>query len=241
MTSTVGTGGRFGNHFIRNLAVSILAKTHNLKVSYTYTNEINSLGISLFTGSNIHRKYTQLTDSNYMAYLNMQTITTNFTCSAFFQTKDICNLLYSYLRNSITQESIMKSNPFVSRYSKNKDIFVHIRLGDVVQYNPGLEYYNKVLMNLVEKEHGDIYISSDSPTHDICKSLLEKYRAKLVQYNELDTIRFATTCKYLVLSHGSFSAILGYLGFFSEIYYPKYDSKKMWYGDMFSIPGWNEV
>ena len=241
MTSTVGTGGRFGNHFIRNLAVSILAKTHNLKVSYTYTNEINSLGISLFTGSNIHRKYTQLTDSNYMTYLNIPTITTNFTCSAYFQTKDICNLLYSYLRNSITQESIMKSNPFLSRYSKNKDIFVHIRLGDVVQYNPGLEYYNKVLMNLVEKEHGDIYISSDSPTHDICKSLLEKYRAKLVQYNELDTIRFATTCKYLVLSHGSFSAILGYLGFFSEIYYSKYDSKKMWYGDMFSIPGWNEV
>jgi len=45
-------------------------------------------------------------------------------------------------------------------------------------------------------------------------------------------------CKNIILSHGSFSAVIGYLGFFSKIYYPEYDLNKIWYGDMFSINNW---
>jgi len=34
MISTTGSNGRLGNQIIRNLAVSLLAKKHNLKVEY---------------------------------------------------------------------------------------------------------------------------------------------------------------------------------------------------------------
>jgi len=30
-------------------------------------------------------------------------------------------------------------------------------------------------------------------------------------------------------------------GYFSEVYYPKYDLENQWYGDMFSIPQWNKI
>jgi len=35
--------------------------------------------------------------------------------------------------------------------------------------------------------------------------------------------------------------VIGYLSFFSNIYYPPYEKGKIWYGDMFSIPGWKEI
>jgi len=39
---------------------------------------------------------------------------------------------------------------------------------------------------------------------------------------------FASTCKYVVLSYGSFSAIIGYLSFFSHVYYKKISDKTAW-------------
>jgi hypothetical protein len=62
--------------------------------------------------------------------------------------------------------------------------------------------------------------------------------AKLIECNEITTFQFGSTCKHIVLSHGSFSATIGYLSFFSNVYYPEYESGKIWYGDMFSINNW---
>jgi hypothetical protein len=65
--------------------------------------------------------------------------------------------------------------------------------------------------------------------------------ATIIEYDEIQTFQFASTCKHIILSHGSFSAVIGYLAYFSDIYYPEYEADKMWYGDMFSIPGWNKI
>ena len=46
---------------------------------------------------------------------------------------------------------------------------------------------------------------------------------ELLHYNEIDTIQFGSTCKNIILSHGSFSAMIGNLSFYSNIYYPKID------------------
>jgi hypothetical protein len=56
--------------------------------------------------------------------------------------------------------------------------------------------------------------------------------------DEITTFKFASTCKHIILSHGSFSALIGYLSFFSNIYYPEYEANKIWFGDMFSIDNW---
>ena len=81
-----------------------------------------------------------------------------------------------------------------------------------------------------------MYISTDDKNHSIIIDLLQLYpSSQLINYDEITTFQFASTCKHIILSHGSFSAVIGYLSFFSNIYYPEYTLNKIWYGDMFSI------
>jgi len=115
---------------------------------------------------------------------------------------------------------------------------VHIRLSDAAQWNPGLEYYKKALRAL---SFDTLYIATDSPGHPMIKELVSIYpTASILPYAEVETIQFGSTAKHIVLSHGSFSAVIGWLSFFSSVYYPEHKGVK-WYGDMFSIPGWNCV
>jgi hypothetical protein len=84
-----------------------------------------------------------------------------------------------------------------------------------------------------------LYISTDDKNNDMIIKLLELYPfAKLIEYDEITTFQFASTCRHIILSHGSFSAVIGYLSFFSNIYYPEYELNKMWCGDIFSIKDW---
>ena len=106
-------------------------------------------------------------------------------------------------------------------------------MGDVEQYTPGLNYYLKTITSI---EFDNLYISTDSITHPIIHQIIQKYpNTKIIEYNEINTIQFASTCKHIILSHGSFSAVIGYLSFFSTVNYPEYEPTKIWYGDMFSI------
>ena len=63
--TTTGNNGRLGNQIIRNLAVSLIAKKHNLKVDYFNKDLIRKLGIHLFDGINVHNRCIPLNDSNY--------------------------------------------------------------------------------------------------------------------------------------------------------------------------------
>jgi hypothetical protein len=244
MTTTLGTNGRFCNHFIRNICVSMIARRHNLFATYSYDQEIKSLGIELYCGN---RKYTQslyLNDVNFLDYLYKEpTVDKNFLLQThtYFQSRPISINLHNYLHLPEVSGPIMNANKFKHRYNSNNDIFIHVRLGDVAHFNPGLAYYEKVINSLSYKKPDNIYISSDSIDNIICKLLIKKHGAKEINYDYLDTIRFGSTCKYLILSHGSFSATIGNLAYYSEIYYPKYDPRKIWYGDMFTGNGWNEI
>jgi len=245
MTTTIGTNGRFCNHFIRNIAVSMIARKYDLETTYSYEDEIKSMGITLYSGKNKYKISTHLTDISFLHYMNSQEpMEMNFIIRGhvYFQTRPISNLIHKYLKQPDVKESIIEANKFNSRYNNNNDIFIHIRLGDVANYNPGLVYYEKVLNMLFSKNPSNIYISSDSIEHITCRVLLTKYKNVIpIHYDFIDTLKFASTCKYVILSHGSFSATIGNLSYFSEVYYPRYDPRKMWYGDMFSGNGWNEI
>ena len=118
-------------------------------------------------------------------------------------------------------------------------MYIHIRLTDVAHFNPGINYYINAIKNI---NYDKLYISTDDDKHDIIKQIIEQYPdTKIIQADEITTIQFASTSKNIILSHGSFSAIIGYLAFFSNVYYPEYESDKLWYGDMFSIDGWNKL
>ena len=62
---------------------------------------------------------------------------------------------------------------------------------------------------------------------DLIKKIKTLYpKVVFVEKNPIETIQFGCTCKNIVLSHGSFSAVIGYLGFFSDIFYP--NKKPLW-------------
>ena len=134
----------------------------------------------------------------------------------------------------------MNKNPFANRYENNNDVCIHIRLDDTAHWNPGFDYYQKALSPLTFDK---LYITTDQKDHDIIRQLISLYpTAIIIEYDEIRTFQFASTCKHIILSHGSFSAIIGYLAYFSDIYYAEHDpSKHKWYGDIFSIPGWNKI
>ena len=237
MSTTMNSSGRLCNQVIRNLCVSIVAEKHKLCVTYSSHELINRLGISLFSGQYRYSNTMNLTDDNYFEVLDKESLFSNvYAHGTFFQTKEISQFLFNYLNDH--KQKVIDANPFKERYNNNNDCFVHIRLGDTVQWNPGVEYYKKALADI---SFDCLHIGTDSPDHPIIKELLSIYAsASVVPYAEVETIQFGSTAKHIVLSHGSFSAVIGWLSFFSTVYYPDYKGVK-WYGDMFSISGWNRV
>lgn len=242
MTTTLNSPGRLGNQIIRNLAVSLIAEKNNLLVIYNCNEIIEKLGIYLFSGEKKYESIIELTDENYFTTYNQPYISFNlYPNNNFFQTKEITIFIHNYLQREGIKNNIINKNPFKSRYNNNNDILIHIRLTDAVIWNPGLDYYITTIESLNSKDQ-IIYVTTDEKNHNYIQEIKYKYPSIiLLDYDEVQTIQFSSTCKNIILSHGSFSAIIGYLSFFSDIYYPEYELNKLWYGDMFSIEGWNKI
>lgn len=235
-----GSEGRLCNHIIRALAASSIAKINNIQFNYgEYYDKMKQLGINLFNGTMTYRVEQNITNANIMNCINIDCpIFRNINVNkAYFQTKEFSNYLYGYYQKSENCQSVIEANKFRDRYTSNNDVFIHVRLGDVTHLNQGFAYYDKAL-SLLTFEYG--YIASDDLNHDICKQLIRKYNLKIIEYNDIETIMFGSTCKYIVLTGGSFSYIIGLLGFFSQVFYLK--GFNTWYpSELFSITDWTEV
>ena len=240
MTSTTLHNGRLGNQIIRNLAVSLIAEKYDLKVDYCNQEVFNALGIELFSGKNIFSETKILEDDNYFSVFHSGNVDYNLNPNNnYFQTREITNFLYAYLHTDRIKSKIMEKNNLKERYNNNNDLLIHIRLTDVQHHNPGATYYLNAIKKIV---FDNLYITTDDPNHPIIRTILSTYPKALIIYDdEVKTIKFASTCKHIILSHGSFSAVIGYLSFFSNIYYPEYEMNKIWYGDMFSIKNWTKL
>lgn len=242
MSSTTSGGGRFCNKVIMNLCFSILAQKSNLRIEYDYAAECERLGLPLFYGTTVYDSTIVLTDETVLpAMLSTTPLQQNIRVeSSFFQTRDVSAYLVEYLRSHAVRQQIVAANPFRSRYGANNDVFIHVRLGDVAHLTPGEAYYTRALSQ-IPSFGGRRYIASDSPTHPLVVSLATKHRLRPVHLDEVETLQFGSTCRYVILSHGSYSAVLGWLSFDSSVLYPEYDETKLWYGDMFSIQRWKKI
>ena len=231
--------GRFGNHIIRALAASFISKKSDLRFNYgEYSSMIKALGIQLYTdGQNFYDNVVTVADDDVMHYIE-NTIATNININhSFFQTYAFSNYLHKYFQCTENQLPIMAVNKFSSRYLDNNDVFVHVRLTDATDWNPGLEFYDRALSQLTFTNG---YIASDDINHTICKELIQKYNLQPIHYNEVDTIMFGSTCKFIVLTGGSFSYIIGLFGFFSKVYYLQ--QKYRWHPpELYYLDGWTEI
>lgn len=220
-------GGRFGNKFFRAMALNLLSDKHDVCASYELKEDIESLGLTLNVGSKVFDETFRATDRNFMTLLNKDCIDKNLkVINDYFQTQEITNEVFRYINQETIKNGIMKKNIFNKRYNNNNDCFIHIRLGDVHKYNPGFSYYDKILQKI---SYDRIFISTDDKHSKIIKELLEKYQnAVLVEYSITETILFASTCKFVILSYGTFSAVIGYFSFHSYVFCVKFCEKNAW-------------
>ena len=227
--SVIEASGRLGNQIVRSIACSMFAERFNLSITYKYYDDLKKLGINLFIGEDIHPVTKRLTDNNYFNYLEMENINFNIMVkgwTGYFQTKKITDNIFAYLHSDRIMNQIIERNKHKARYNSNNDCFVHIRLGDIARYNPGIGYYDGIISKL---SFTNLYIATDSPTHPIIINLKKKY-PNLTIYNTslTDIMLFGSTCKYVILSYGTFSAIIGYLAFFSQVYCLRFCEKIAW-------------
>ena len=234
--NTIGLAGRFCNHLIRNLYVSFVAEASDLAITYSHPEQIQSLGIPLFkTGTKTHAQTIIIRDHDFLTYLDKPIQYNIFVDWLAAQNHEFALRLYNYFRTPALEASIRAANNHT--YGANTGVFVHIRLDDAAEHNPGYAYYDAAI-KATGATHG--YISSDSPDHPFVTALASKYNLKPFQKDEVETIMMAAASKHLVLSHGTFSWTMGALAFDSQVYIPpkKYGS---WCGDIFDMPGWKII
>ena len=233
--------GRFGNLFFINMALHFLSMKYNLRFNYKYYNKFKQLGVDLFVGKNMYEETVVLNDHNFYDmicktdYKKTNLIITN---DMWCQTKEFCYALKYYFGKVKIKLNIIKNNIFRKRYGKNNDLYIHLRLGYVEsRFENVYKYYEKAISQ-IQFENG--FISSDDVNSSICQFLIHKYNLKVLNYNEIETIMFASTCNHIVLSGGTFSWLIGFFAFFSKnIYYPNIRDK--WYGDIFVFPHWKMI
>ena len=229
--------GRFGNLFFINMIVHFISKKFDLKVNYKYFDKYKKLGIDFNLGNNIYRKNVLVTEKNCFNIIHNVNEPCNIliTNDVWFQNKELCHYLRDYFNNNQLKNNIVKHNLYKNRYNNNNDVFIHLRLGDILDKTIGISnYYIKLLANL-DFENG--YISSDSIDNELAALLIRKFNLKIINEDEVNTIMFASTCKKIILSGGTFSWLIGFLSFFSQdIYYPKITNP--WFGDIFDFSNW---
>ncbi len=232
--------GRFANDFIVGAAMHFIAIKNNLKVSYKNYDNFKKLGIELFLGGKTYNDAIMLSDDNFFNFITGEPIYKNIIIlnNVWCQTKEFAFYMKDFIYEINQKNKIINNNLFMKRYNNNNDVYVHIRLGDIAHTNRihPFKYYDKALSNI---NFTDGYISSDSIDHDTCKKLINKYNLKTINTDVVETIMFASTCKNVVLSSGTFSWMIGLLSFYSNVYYPKIYVP--WHGDIFVFPEWKEI
>jgi len=218
MSKTNTLHGRLGNQFFINVAASLLAEKHNLYIEYEHGDDVRPL-FPLYVGTRCHPTTITVTDDNYADLYNRETIDMNLSFHDYFQSRNVTTLTHRYIQSK------------VKRPTTTNHCFIHVRLGDVAQWNPGADHYLSILATLnVDR----VYVSTDSPDHPIMRTLLQK--AELYEGTPIDTILFAASCRYVILSHGTFSGMIGYLASDSRVYFVKESEKTSWdYGKRFDI------
>jgi len=76
---------------------------------------MNRLGVSLFCGENNFNDTVYIDEANYFSIYNNNDLPLckNLDVNGLFQTKEITNMIYQYLREEDVCKRIMENNPFI--------------------------------------------------------------------------------------------------------------------------------
>jgi hypothetical protein len=239
--------GRTGNILLQNIGMSIISTKFNLKViNYVPINNVGLLGLKLNQdGRMIEDLVTIYDNQNHLNDIKKEK---NIDINSSMSLMDLIS--QKEFDRGICYDGTFQNKEFVLKHRseilnhfklvhshRDNQVFVHVRLGDVENSNPGLEYYRKSL-NGISFING--YISSDSPNHPIVQKLIDEYHLKL--FNEEDPIKiinFAKDFENIILSKGTFSWWIAILSKSQNIIFPLND--RAWYGDIFVFDDWKYI
>lgn len=236
------TPGYLGNKFICNMVVYLLSKKYNtgsqyekdegewpavLGGQYKYDG-FPKLGIYFNNEINDFEKIHLLSDVEVDQYLNHNIQidrNTNYVVKEYCQRPHTIKHIVNYFSNNENElcKSVISNNKYKCRYEKNNDVFISIRAGDVFTKSdrpvvPEQRFYENVIDSLKNK-YDNIYLASDNVEHDFCQNLIKKYKITPYVTNHIDTVLFGSTCKYVIISSGSFCFLIALLSFFSDKVY----------------------
>jgi hypothetical protein len=240
INTTVGHSGRFCNHVILNMFASQIARAGELKFEYSYLEQMMRLGLPVYTTGSKSYAHTVTIDNcdTTFHYFLEKPVEFNLDLQhTFVQNHEFSIYLYNYFHTPDVQSKIQEANPYKDRYGTNADVYVHVRLDDTAHANPGYSYYETALKSL-DFEKG--FVSSDSPSHPIVQDLLKNFPLQLLEKDEVETIQFGSTCKHIVLSYGTYSWMIGTLGFFSNIHIAPLEYNS-WCNQSFKMPDWKII
>jgi hypothetical protein len=217
--------GRLANKLLQNIGISVLAKKYDYFPEYHDIQENNLIGLNLFYGRKKNTNFVWYHEVESLEQLLSQSIKIDngIIYHGYFQNR------YFLLNHRKSIEEVVKKREI----KKYNEVFVHVRLGDQTHSNPGILYYEKILDSI--SFNGGM-ISSDSLENPMIKNLSEKYNLKIFNSSPIDTIIVGSEYEYRVLSNGSFSWMIGYLGDNNKVFCP---TTLTYHGDMCVYPEWN--
>lgn len=229
---TIKYRGRYGNNLFQLSAANILSKKYNQRIESDLKSNILKVNQPL---SDINlTKTVILNDKNFIIKHNDPNLYhCNIVLEGFFQQKEIVS-------------EFIQQNEYITDQSPKDKTFMHIRLGDFIRNGMALDYqYYETALARVNTEN--LVVSTDDQHHDIVKKILDKYNATLVQNSPEDIILYGASCKNKVLSMGTFSWWIGFLGnilhsdFVETTICPNINHYACWHGKIFPMFNWAEV
>ena len=131
-----------------------------------------------------------------------------------------------YHQNKKTIDLISKyKQELISDFGKTDGLFVHVRWGDLAGKKmwssiPNYEYYDKCLSDTPYKKG---YLASDTFDHPFIQKLLNRFNLEFYKASPEETIIFGSTFSDKILSFGSFSWWVGFIGNQNNVIYPHPD------------------
>lgn len=224
---SVNYQGRLGNNLFQYAVACLLSKKFDQRISNPIPNRIIKFDNS--QNDHWHEKTAQVNCDNFQEIYEQDSIDFNIYLNGSFQNRYVTNI-FRENRSLFVEIGPDKLYPFA---------FVHIRLGDLLNHNdiknnmPDYDYYSKSL----EGFYGG-YVSSDSPDHPIVIKIANEFGLKIFSGSPEDTILFGAGFLHKVLSLGTFSWWVGFLGNSgakATIQYPDPESYTKWHGDIFDF------